>query len=738
MAETPAPKPIRVLLVGPTMDTFPGGIAVQASRLATDLRGTGRIEVSKVPITPQAPSLLRPLQRVPYVRTVLTSALYLWRLVRAIPKCDVIHINSARFSSFLISSVPAMALARVFRRKAVLNYHNGNLRTELERFGWVFRWLLRWPTEIVVPSQFLSEVLRAKGISSRIIANHVDLDRFPYRERRPVRPIFLSCRHFEPIYDVPTLIHGFAKIQAARPDAALLIAGRGSMEGDIRALVNRLGLQQVQFLGQQAPDQMPFAYGAADILLNTSRVDNMPVTVIEAFASGLPVLTTDAGGIPFMVEDGVTGSIIPTGDPEALAQRALALLADPEGTAQMAERARTVVETRYSWEKVRNCWVSLYESLARPPQPDLRILLVGPTLDTFPGGIAVQAARLASGMNKIPGVRLDQQGITPQAPRPLRGLQRLPGVRTIVTTSLLVGTLFRKVRRYDVVHVNSARFSSFVISSLPAILVAKLWRKPVVLNYRHGNLHEELDRIGWLFRPMLRLADALAVPSRFLWTVMDKAGLQATIIANQVDLGRFRYRERLPLRPIFLSCRHFEDLYDVPTLIRAFGRIQQVRPEAQLVVAGKGTREAEVRALVKELGLDHVQFIGQISPEDMPKVFDSVDILLNSSRIDNTPGTIVEAFAAGLPVVSTNPGGIPFLVDAGVTGQLVEVGDDGALARAALDLLDNPPAASAMAARAHEHASGNFSWQAVQDKWLTLYRGVLSRGAAAVPERRPA
>ncbi len=356
--------------------------------------------------------------------------------------------------------------------------------------------------------------------------------------------------------------------------------------------------------------------------------------------------------------------------------------------------------------------------------PSLRILLCGPTIDQFPGGIAIQAARLEAGMNSIPGVRLDQQGITPQATGPFRPLQRVPGIRTVITTVLLVSKLIRRVGHYDVVHVNSARFSSFLISSLPAVVVAKAWGRPVVLNYRHGNLDEELARVGWLFRPLLRWADALAVPSGFLATVLGKAGLASTIISNQVDLTRFRYRERRPLRPVFLSCRHFEDLYDVPTLIRAFGRIQAVRPDARLLVAGKGAQEQEVRDLVHQLGLSNVEFLGQVATADMPAVFDAADILLNSSRIDNTPGTIVEAFAAGLPVVSTDPGGIPFLVDRDVTGRLVPIGDDQALADAALDLLDRPDATAEMARRAFDHASAHFSWDAVREKWLALYRGL--------------
>ena len=114
---------------------------------------------------------------------------------------------------------------------------------------------------------------------------------------------------------------------------------------------------------------MPAVYDASDLFLNASEIDNMPLSILEAFSAGLPVVTTDAGGIPYIVRDGETGFLVRMGDHAALADRALKLLADPELAAGVATRARASCG-EYTWDAVRGKWLSLYEELIRRSRPD--------------------------------------------------------------------------------------------------------------------------------------------------------------------------------------------------------------------------------------------------------------------------------------------------------------------------------------------------------------------------------
>src|SRR5215207_5017779 len=344
-------------------------------------------------------------------------------------------------------------------------------------------------------------------------------------------------------------------------------------------------------------------------------------------------------------------------------------------------------------------------SPSRPPSatPAVRVLLVGPSLDIL-GGQAVQAARLLAHLRGVPGLEVGFLPVNPRLPGPLHALQRVKYVRTIVTSIAYVASLLRQVPRWDVVHAFSASYWSFLLAPLPAMVVGKLYGKRVVLNYRSGEADDHLRRSPRVAVPaMRRLADAIAVPSGYLVDVFARFGLRARSIFNFVDIDRIPYRERpSPPRPHFLSNRNFEPMYNVAAVLRAFARVQAEVPEARLTVAGYGSQDAALRALARELALRDVEFTGRVSPEAMPALYDAADVYLNAPDIDNMPNSVIEAYAAGLPVVTTDAGGIPYIVHDGETGLMVPSGDDAALAAAALRLLREPDLARRLAARARD------------------------------------
>jgi glycosyltransferase involved in cell wall biosynthesis len=364
----------------------------------------------------------------------------------------------------------------------------------------------------------------------------------------------------------------------------------------------------------------------------------------------------------------------------------------------------------------------------------VRVCLVAPSMDIL-GGQAVQAARLLDVLREAPGVEAGFLAVNPRLPGRLGALQRIKYVRTLVTQPAYLASLAARLRRYDVVHAFSASYLSFVLAPTPAVLMARMLGKPVIVNYRSGEAEDHLRR--WpSARATLRLAREVVVPSAYLVEVFGRFGIAAREIANGVDAARFRFRPRRPLRPVFLANRNLEPMYGVETVLRAFARVQVRHPDARLTVAGDGSERARLEALAGALGLRGVRFVGRVPPERMPELYDAADLYLNASRIDNFPGSILEAFAAGTPVVTTRAGGIPHLVEHGRTGMMVPVDDPAALADAALALLDRPERAAALAARARAEAVGHYGWEGVRDRWAALYRtlaGVGVREPAAPP-----
>jgi glycosyltransferase involved in cell wall biosynthesis len=349
-------------------------------------------------------------------------------------------------------------------------------------------------------------------------------------------------------------------------------------------------------------------------------------------------------------------------------------------------------------------------------------LLVAPSLDMV-GGQAVQARRLLERLSAEPELSVSFTPINPRLPGPLRRLQGIRYLRTVATSILYCGLLHRAVRAHDVVHIFSAAYFSFLIASAPAILLARLHGKRVVLNYRSGEAEDHLRRWGPVVKPILRVADRVAVPSGYLVEIFSRFGLKAESIFNLVDTDRFRFRERKPPRPVFLSNRNLEPLYNVACVLRAFARIQERFPEARLLVAGDGSQRAALEALATELGLRETRFLGRVAPEQMPALYDAAEIYLNAPNIDNMPGSILEAFASGLPVVTSDAGGIPYIVTHEETGLLVPRGDHQAMADAAIRLLEEGDLAARLSLRARAEC-GKYHWSSVRDEWLRLYRSL--------------
>lgn len=358
-------RPRRICIVAPSLDIV-GGQAVVAQRLMQHLAGDADLELFFLPHNPRLPGVLRALQRVRYVRTVATSVAYLWSLLRELPRHDVIHVFSAAYWSFLLAPAPAVLLGRLFGKRVVLNYRSGEADDHLTRWRWLAPTVMRRASLIVVPSNYLVDVFARHGLTARPIYNFVDLGAIPYRERATLRPRFLSNRNFAPHYNVACVLRAFRRIQDARPDARLVVAGDGEERDALHALARELGLRQVEFVGQVTPGAMAALYDAADVYLNAPNVDNMPNSVIESFGAGLPVVSTNAGGIPYIVADGETGLLSDPGDDRALADNALRLLADAELGRRLALDARGEVLRKYSWPAVHAGWREAY-GVAAPP-----------------------------------------------------------------------------------------------------------------------------------------------------------------------------------------------------------------------------------------------------------------------------------------------------------------------------------------------------------------------------------
>lgn len=349
---------LRVAIVAPRIEHLIGGQEVQAELLLRSWRDDPDVEASYVASNPALPEWL---ERMRYVRTLVRFPLYVARLVRGMRNADVVHIFSTAFSGFVISVVPAYCAARVLGKKVIVNYRSGLARGHLSR-SLLARTVLRDADKVLVPSSYLVGVFREFRISAEAIPNIVDSSLFRYRCRSPLRPLLLCSRNLEPWYGIDLVLRAFAVVQKAFPEARLWILGEGSEERAIRNLIAELNLKGVELPGRIPRERIGELYEKADILVNASRVDNMPASLLEAFAAGLAVVSSNAGGIPAIVSHEETGLLSDTEDWKQLASNTIRLLRDPAFARQLTENAYRQSRA-YRWDVIRAGWVETYRDI---------------------------------------------------------------------------------------------------------------------------------------------------------------------------------------------------------------------------------------------------------------------------------------------------------------------------------------------------------------------------------------
>ncbi|KAB2970377.1 glycosyltransferase family 4 protein [Zoogloea sp.] len=361
---------LRIALVGP-LPPPAGGMANQTRQLAELLAGEGAaVELVQV----NAPYRPAWVGRIQGLRAFARLLPYLWSLWRAAGRADLLHVMANSGWSWHLFSAPAVWIGALRGKPVVVNYHGGEAEAFLARAAAWVRPSMARASVLVLPSGFLLDVFARFGMPGRIVPNVVDLLRF-----RPVGPVraaaahIVVARNLEEIYGINTALRAFALILAQRPEARLSVAGSGPLEADLKALAERLGVAaQVRFTGRLDRDQMAALYQDADLSLNPSRVDNMPVSVLEALASGVPVVSTDVGGIPYLVRHEHTAMLVPRDEPEAMAAAALRVLGDTALVTRLREAGLEEVR-RYSWQVVKGELLAVYgEAMHQSHQPATR------------------------------------------------------------------------------------------------------------------------------------------------------------------------------------------------------------------------------------------------------------------------------------------------------------------------------------------------------------------------------
>lgn len=563
--------------------------------------------------------------------------------------------------------------------------------------------------------------------------------------------------------DFTNLLEAAASLTGDVPNVRFVVVGDGPQRELLRSRCSELGLDEhVLFLGRRT--DVPRLLGASDIFVLSSAWEGLPITVLEAMAAGVPCVSTRAGGVGEALVDGVSGLLVRAGDSEALAEAVAKLASDPGLRTRLAANARDTHQRCFTAKSMARQTEALYD-LAAGGRADLaasgpiKVLYVIGQLTL--GGAERQVAELAT---RLPRSRYEPVVCCLTNGGPLADEIESAGVRVVSVgkrrgvASGASRTLLDLVRAERPAIMHSYLFSA----NWRTVLVGRLARVPLVItSVRNVDIHGVfaftlVERVLSGLNDRV-IANAQAVKdyvARTHWIPPEKISVILNGVASErlssaahsdgtgsgraVPEGPVGPQERPAgvrsspedgraapeRRPTVLIVASLTPKKDHSTFLSAAASVNRLAPEARFIVVGDGPLRGELGRLTEELGIaSSVEFRGETS--DIASTLDEADVCVLTSLKEGCSNFILESMLAGKPVVATDAGGNRELIESGVTGYIVPIGDVRGVASRIAGLLSNPTLRLSMGAKGRERATTEFSIERMVERTVSLYEDTL-------------
>ncbi len=248
----------------------------------------------------------------------------------------------------------------------VLTLHGGGLPSFAEQFPKRVAQLFALVSDIVTPSPFLQQSLRSYHSQIKIIPNGIEISAIVFKPRSLFSPNLIWIRAFHQTYNPEMAVKVLANLVADYPNTRLTMVGPDKGDGSLQAVELLAGklrvLDQLVILPAVPNEEIPSLLDKADIFINTTNYDTAPRSLLEAMANGVCVVSTNVGGIPWMITDSQDGLLVPPGDDVAMVNAIKSLLEDPELAMRISQNARRIAE-HHDWSNVIPQWDALFSKV---------------------------------------------------------------------------------------------------------------------------------------------------------------------------------------------------------------------------------------------------------------------------------------------------------------------------------------------------------------------------------------
>jgi glycosyltransferase involved in cell wall biosynthesis len=673
---------------------------------------------------------------------------------------DIINIHTP------VPGIGDIAALAAKGKPIVVTYHAGSMRKHkifVDICIWLYehffmQCLLKRAVKIACPSDFVRLNFLGKFIYKSVtITPAVDTSVFKLRpERKTQYPSILfvaGLNRADQHKGLQYLLEAMSELRKKISNIHLIVVGEGGMRSEYEQRVKNLGLEEaVVFTGRLSGEKLAEQYQCAHFFVLPTLNESFSMVILEAMASGLPVVSTNVGGVPTLVSNNETGFLVEAGDGPAVTQKILELIENSQLAADFGNKGRNKVLAGFDWGRRAEKYHEIFLQILSKAVRNNKIAIVTPYFYPRFGGLenyALEMARALKEDNKDVFIITSNHIDKGRRYEEIEGMRiyRLPSWFKISNTPINPGWLWEikkifKNERPDLVNAHTP------VPYMADIAERARGKIPFLLNYHNDltkadyflNLLCELE-YKFLTNKTLRQADGIiatseyyALHSPYLKPVLKKI----KFVPPGVDTKRFKPGIPTPyfssrfagFRTIIfvgqLDKTHAHKGLD--DLLAAVAKIKQVIPKIKLIVVGGGDNLEHYRERARSLGIaDDVNFAGFVTNELLPEYYAGADVFALPSR-DQSEGfgmVATEAAACGTPAVATTVGGIPAAVVDGLTGLLVPPSNIKELTAALEKILLDAPLAEKLGEQASQRAEREFSLPIVTQKFIKIVDDVI-------------
>jgi L-malate glycosyltransferase len=285
----------------------------------------------------------------------------------------------------------------------------------------------------------------------------------------------------------------------------------------------------------------------------------------------------------------------------------------------------------------------------------------------------------------------------------------------------MLSTVFKNRQKVSLVIIDSYSSNAFWYTVLSSLL-CRQFKIPYIPILHGGKFPERIKKSKFWSKQVFNNSYINIAPSGYFLNHFKSAGFNVVLIPNMVDIEKHHFKVRDSANPKILWVRAFHSMYNPLLAIDTISLLIDEYPDIELCMVGAdkdGTLEKFRNYAAEKEVVNKIRITGRLSQDEWSSVSTEYDVFLNTTNVDNTPLSVIEAMALGIPVVTTNAGGLPYLVENEVDGLLVPTGDADKMASAIKRVIKDPALCKALSQNGRKKAE-TFTWDAIKEQWFDI------------------